>query len=85
MCNRARPDTQLTMPFLCTSVKRLDEDDGHFLLIMIKNLQEKWHDKLTLRIKYITMADWYTDADFVVHADIKSHTRGLLNMGEGEI
>ena len=31
------------------------------------------------------MAEWYTDADFVVHADMKSHTGVVLTMGKGDI
>ena len=30
------------------------------------------------------VADWYSNADFAVHADIKSHTGGVLTMGKGE-
>ena len=29
----------------------------------------------------MSMADWYAEADFVIHADMKSHVGGLLNMG----
>ena len=33
----------------------------------------------------MTMAGWYADANFSVHADMKSHTGGVLTMGEGAI
>ena len=31
------------------------------------------------------MAYWYADAAFVVHADMESHTGGVLTIGRGEI
>ena len=52
---------------------------------MIRYLQETRDGNLTLKINYITMAEWYTDADFVVHADMKSHTGVVLTMGKGDI
>ena len=50
---------------------------------MIKYLQETRGDQLTLKINDLTTAYWYDDANFAVHADIKSHTRVVLNMGKG--
>ena len=31
------------------------------------------------------MTDWYTDANFVVHSDMKFHTGGVLTMNKGAI
>ena len=52
---------------------------------MIKYLQETQDDKMTLKISDMTMAYWYDGADFVVHADMKICTGGVLTMGKGEI
>ena len=30
----------------------------------------------------MTMEDWYVDADFAVHLDIKIHNGGVLTMGK---
>ena len=38
---------------------------------MIYYLQETWDDNLILKINDMTMSDWYSDASFVLHADIK--------------
>ena len=31
----------------------------------------------------MTMTDWYADANFMVHVDIKIHTGGVLTMVKG--
>ena len=51
---------------------------------MIKYIQETRDENLTLKINYITMAELYTDAAFVVHTDMKSHMGGVLDIGKGE-
>ena len=40
---------------------------------------------LTLKINDITMTYWYAVSYFVVHAYMKIHTAGVLNMGKREI
>ena len=75
---------QSTVPLLWTRVKVKDKDYWKELLIMIKYIQETWDDKLILKIKDITVEDWYADSDFVVHSDMKSYTWGVLAMDKGE-
>ena len=48
-------------------------------------LQETKDDDLTLHITNMTMSDWYVDADFAVHADMKSHKGSVLTMGKESI
>ena len=50
---------------------------------MIKYVQEKQDDKLTLNISNMTMVDWYADATFAVHADMKIHMEGVLTTSKG--
>ena len=38
-----------------------------------------------MKINDITMSDWYADAAFEVHSDMKSHTGGVLYMDKGAI
>ena len=66
--NRARTNIQLKVPFLFSTVKGPDKDDWKKLIRMIKYLQEKRDDKLTLKINDMTMEDWYDDDVFAVHA-----------------
>ena len=40
-----------------------------------------WH--LTLKAGNLRVMKWYVDASFAVHPDFKSHTGGVLTMGEG--
>ena len=83
ICKRERHDIQPTVPFLCNISKEPYEYDWKKLLRMIRYLQEKQGEKLTLNINDITMVEWYADAAFVLHTDMKSHTGGVLTMGEG--
>ena len=52
---------------------------------MIKYLQKTQYDKMILKINYIIMADWYANAAFWVHLDMKICTKGVSNMGKVEI
>ena len=52
---------------------------------MIKYFQETQDGNLTLKINDTTMADLYDDADFAVHADMKSRRGGVLTTGKGAI
>ena len=83
LCKGTRPNIQPTVPFVCTRFKVSDEDDWKKLLIMIKYLQETRDYELKLKINNMTITDWYSHADFSVHANIKSHMVGLLTMGKG--
>lgn len=42
-------------------------------------------DKLTLRADGTHTLKWYVDAAFAVHPDFRSHTGGVLTMGDGAI
>ena len=70
------------MPLLCTIVKVPDEDDWDKLLRMMHYPQETRDYKLTLSIINMNMTDWYAHTDFALHADMKSHTVGVLTMGK---
>ena len=52
---------------------------------MIIYFQDTRGDKLTLNINNITIANWYADADFAEHTDMKRHTGGVLTMDKGAI
>ena len=80
ICKRERPYIQRKVPFLCNIVKVPDEYNWKNLLRTIKYLQEKQDGYLTLKIDGMAMLDWWYDASFVVHADMKIHTRGVLTM-----
>ena len=38
---------------------------------------------MTLKINYMTISDWYCNAYFEVHADMKSHMGFVLTMAKG--
>ena len=43
------------------------------------------NDILTLSANNLHVLKWYVDASFGVHPDFKSHTGGVMTMGEGTI
>ena len=52
---------------------------------MIKYIQGVGDDELKLKINDITMSDWYAEAAFAVHANMKNHMGGVLTMVKAEM
>ena len=52
---------------------------------MIKYLNGTKKKCLTLSADDLKVIKWYVGASFVVHPDFKSHTRGIMTMGQGVI
>lgn len=85
VCCRSRPDIRCTVSFLCTRVKEPDEDDWKKLIRMMKYLRGT--KKLGMKIEATDLLNpnWWADAAFAVHPDMKSHTGGVLKMGKGAV
>ena len=83
LCQRSRPDILLAVAFLCTRVTCPDTDDWKKLKRMILYLKITKHLSLTLKASDDGIINWYADAAFSVHPDMKSHTGGSMSMGEG--
>jgi hypothetical protein len=62
-----------------------DEDDWKKLLRMLKFLEQTVDDELILGAVdgEVLLPDYYPDAAFAVHADMKSHTGGIQTFGRG--
>jgi hypothetical protein len=80
---RGRPDTSVAIAFLTTHLREPDVDDWRKL----QHLKEYLHltKDLPLRIganKHGTL-EWYVDASFAVHPNMRGHTGGGLTMGTG--
>jgi len=87
LSKRARPDLEPTVPYLCTRVQKPNEDDWKKLGRCLKYLQMTKDLKLKLRVDsdddgqlYI---EWWVDASFAVHPDMKSHTGAIMSLGRG--
>ena len=85
LCKRARPDIQTAVAFLSTRVKSPDQDDLKKLGQTMQYLQFTRELPLTLESSELIEANWWVDASFATHHDMKSHTGGLMSMGKGAI
>ena len=82
-CKRARPDMQTLTTVLCTRVKGPTVDDWNKLLQGLKFIHQTVNDKLILRVDDIRIINWWVDASFAVHPDMRSHTGGVMSFGSG--
>ena len=80
---RARDDIQPVASFLCTRVKEPDQDNWKKLLRMLQCLRVTKECVKTLSTDETRSVKWWADAAFAVHQDMKSHTGGVMLMGEG--
>ena len=85
LAKRARPDIQTAVSFLCTRVKRPDEDDYKKLGRLMKYLQGTREMTLTIEPDNIQVVKWWVDASYAVHSDMKSHTGGFMSLGKGTV
>ena len=85
LCKRARDDIQPTIAFLTTRVKEPDQDDWNKLLRLLRFLKATQNVVKTLEISNLGIVQWWADAAFGVHIDMKSHTGGVMSMGKGAV
>ena len=83
VAKRARPDIQPAVSFLCTRTRNPTEDDWAKLKRMMCWLKITKDDSLTLKWDGTGIIEWYIDAAFGVHPDMKGHTGATMFMGEG--
>jgi hypothetical protein len=86
LSQRARPDMRTAASFLSTRVKKPDVDDEKKLIRALKYLQATVHLVMTIdaRGDFLTV-QWWVDASYAVHPDMKSHTGGVMSMGHGAV
>jgi hypothetical protein len=84
LSKRARYDIQPAIVFLTTQVRSPNEDDWDKLRKMMHYLKHT-QDVLTLKADGTCVIKWHIDASFAVHNDFKSHTGGVMIMGQGAI
>jgi len=66
-------------------MKSPDQDDIKKLGRTMRYLQFTKNLPLTLEANDLTEANWWVDASFATHHDMKSHTGGVMSMGKGAI
>ena len=82
---RSRIDIQMPVAFLCTRVKNLDQDNWKKLIRMMSYLRRYKFIPATLRADGTHRVQWYADAAFAVHKDMKSHTGYMMTLGKGSV
>lgn len=83
LVKQARPDASIAIAFLTTRVCSPDVDDWQKLEHLVEYLQSTVNMPLILGGNESGVLNWYVNASFAVHANMRGHTRGGLTMGRG--
>ena len=78
-----RPDALFAVEFLTTRVQSPDVDDWNKLEHLIEYFRAMVNLPLILGTDGTGILNWYVNASFAVHANMRGHTGGVLTMGRG--
>jgi hypothetical protein len=81
--HRGRLDIQLPIAFLCTRVSCSTEQDWKKLRRVLEYLNGTLNDKRIIGADSLVQMKTWVDASYAVHADMKSHTGGVISFGTG--
>ena len=73
------------MAFLSSRVANPDQDDNMKLGKVIKYLENTIHLTLRLQADEANLLQWWVDAAYATHPDMKGHTGAAFTMGHGSI
>ena len=82
-CKRARPDIQTAIAFLTTRVQSPGMDDWKKLRRVLRYLYGTQHMRLTLGANNSREIEWWVDASYGVHPNMRSHTGSVMSFGYG--
>ena len=82
---QARPDIKTPVSFLTKRVRKPDEDDWGKLKQVLQYLKKTLYMKLTLTVDNLHTLEWWVDAVYGVHEDLKGHTGMMMTMGSGAV
>jgi hypothetical protein len=85
LCKRVRIDIHTAVAFLTTRVTKPDKDDWNKLTRVIRYLRGSKELPLTLEADPNFTLQWWVDASFAVHPDMRSHTGAVLSLGKGGV
>ena len=80
---RARPDTSTAIAFLMTRVREPNVDDWRKLGHLMEYMRGTAEMSLLLIANASETLEWYVDASFAVHPNMRGHTGAGLTMGRG--
>eukprot|EP00957_Ditylum_brightwellii_P038303 2895884-Ditylum_brightwellii.AAC.1 len=78
----AQPNIQTSMAFLSTRVKSPAEDDWKKHIRVMRYLHTTCDLPLMLEADSLNRMQWWINASFAVHPDMRSHSRGVIIDGE---
>ena len=85
LSQRGRPDIRTAIAFLSSRVSNPDQDDYMKLGKVIKYLESTLHLTLRLQADETNLLQWWVDAAYATHPDMKGHTGATFTMGHGSI
>ena len=85
LSQRGRPDIRTAVAFLSSRVANPDQDDYMKLGKVIKYLENTMHLTLRLQADKSNLLQWWVDAAYANHPDMKGHTGATFTMGHGSI
>ena len=85
VAKRGRQDLAPVISFLTTRVNNPTKQDWNKLIKMMRFLVKTQDDVSRIQVDKLNSAQWYVDAAFAVHNDMKSHTGAIFTMGKGAI
>ena len=83
LVKRARPDASVSIAFLTTRVREPNVDDWRKLEHLIEYFKSTTDMPLILGADNSGVLNWYVDASFAVHSNMRGHTGGGLTLGKG--
>jgi len=85
LSKRARPDIATAVAYLTTRVTKPNQADYAKLRRCIGYLRQTKDLALTLSGDDLHNVQWYVDASFAVHPDMRSHTGIIMTFGKGAV
>ena len=82
---QGRPDLGISIAFHTTRVQKADTDDQKKLARTIRHLISTIHLPLILKVNEHGIIEWWVDASFAVHEDMKSRSGMSMSLGVGAI
>ena len=83
LVKRARPDASVAIAFLTKRVREPDVDDWRKLEHLVEYFKATTEMPLVLGGDSSGVLNWYVDASFAVHPNMRGHTGGGLTLGRG--
>ena len=85
LSQRGRTDIRTAVEFLSSRVANPDQDDYMKLGKVVKYLENTIHLTLRLQADETNLLQWWVDAAYATHPDMKGHTGTTFTMGHGSI